>query len=283
MFKIGDFSRFSRVSVKMLRHYDQLGLLKPAHVDPFTNYRYYSVDQLPRLNRLIALKDLGFTLEQIARLLNDDLSAEQIKGMLKLKRAEIEQQVQAEERKLARVEARLKYIELEDRFPAYEVIVRQIEPQLVASIRRTVQAGENSAEEMFEQIEAHVARFKARADTPPLIIYHDAEYHERNIDIEVAVPINRRLPENKQVVIYELSYVENMACTIHTGSYTTINHAYHILFSWLETNNYRLAGPPRELYLRFGADNVGYELPPAYLATEPAAYVTELQLPFEKA
>ena len=70
MFKIGDFSKFSRVSVKMLRHYDELGLLKPALVDPATNYRYYSADQLPRLNRIIALKDLGFTLEQVGRLFN---------------------------------------------------------------------------------------------------------------------------------------------------------------------------------------------------------------------
>ena len=96
MFRIGDFSKFSRVSIKMLRHYDEIGLLKPVHVDPFTSYRYYSVDQLPRLNRIIALKDLGFTLEQITRLLDEGLSAEQIKGMLKLKRAEIEQQLQAE-------------------------------------------------------------------------------------------------------------------------------------------------------------------------------------------
>jgi DNA-binding transcriptional MerR regulator len=71
MFKIGDFSRFSRVTVKMLRHYDEIGLLKPARVDPFTGYRYYTADQLPRLNRIIALKDLGFTLEQIGSLLDD--------------------------------------------------------------------------------------------------------------------------------------------------------------------------------------------------------------------
>jgi DNA-binding transcriptional MerR regulator len=169
MFKIGDFSRFSRVSVKMLRHYDEIGLLKPAHVDSLTNYRYYSADQLPRLNRIIALKELGFTLEQIARLLDDELPAEQIKGMLKLKRAEIEQQLQAEERRLAQVEIRLRQIELEEQLPAYDVIVRDIDPQWVASIRRPVRFEGDEVGDAFETIEAYVARYKARALAPPLI------------------------------------------------------------------------------------------------------------------
>lgn len=67
MFKISEFSRFTRVSVKMLRHYDEIGLLRPAHIDPVNNYRYYSADQLPRLNRIIALKDLGFSLSEIGK------------------------------------------------------------------------------------------------------------------------------------------------------------------------------------------------------------------------
>ena len=107
MFKIGEFSRLSRVSVRMLRHYDQLGLLTPSQIDPFTNYRYYSADQLPRLNRILALRDLGFSLEQIAGVLDEDLPADQLLGMLKLKRAEIEEQMQAERLRLARLEARI--------------------------------------------------------------------------------------------------------------------------------------------------------------------------------
>ncbi len=74
LFKIGDFSQIGQVSVRMLRHYDELGLLKPAYVDRLTDYRYYSIEQLPKLNRLLALKDLGFSLVQIAALLNNDLT-----------------------------------------------------------------------------------------------------------------------------------------------------------------------------------------------------------------
>src|SRR5215510_12388342 len=107
MFRIGEFSKLSRVSVRMLRYYDQLGLLQPSHTDPFTNYRYYSADQLLRLNRILALRDLGFSLDQIANMLDEELSQEQLKGMLRLKRAEIEQQIETEQLRMARLEARI--------------------------------------------------------------------------------------------------------------------------------------------------------------------------------
>src|SRR5512143_322161 len=113
MFKIGDFSKLSQVSVKALRYYDELGLLKPVEVDRFTGYRYYSADQLPRLHRILALKDLGLSLEQIAQLLDDDLPAAQLRGMLRLKQVELRAQMQEEQARLARVAARLNQIEQE--------------------------------------------------------------------------------------------------------------------------------------------------------------------------
>src|SRR5512136_2701540 len=119
MLKIGDLSKLSRVSVKTLRYYDETGLLKPTQVDRFTGYRYYSFDQLPRLNRILALKDLGFALEQIAQLLSEDLPAAQLRGMLRLRQAELSQHVQDELDQLTRVEARLRQIEQEDTMSTY--------------------------------------------------------------------------------------------------------------------------------------------------------------------
>src|SRR5438046_2580385 len=133
MFKIGDFSRLTKVSAKALRYYDELGLLRPACIDRFTGYRYYSAHQLPRLNRILALKDLGFSLDQIGTLLDEGLPAEQIRGMLKLKREEIRQLVAEEQARLARVEARLRQIEQEDAMPEHEVILKRLEPMTVAS------------------------------------------------------------------------------------------------------------------------------------------------------
>lgn len=96
MLKIGEFSTIARVSDVLLRHYDQLDLFKPAYVDPDSGYRYYTIDQLPDLNRILALRDLGFSLEQVGRLVSDNISAEEVQGMLKLKRAQIEQLVSEE-------------------------------------------------------------------------------------------------------------------------------------------------------------------------------------------
>jgi DNA-binding transcriptional MerR regulator len=133
MLKIGDFSRLAQVSVDTLRHYDTLGLLKPTEVDPLTGYRYYAHHQLGRLNRILALKDLGLSLDQIAPMLEDDVSAEQLKGMLKLKRAEIEEHIDAEHERLARVEARLRQIELESNLSGHDVIIKNVRPILIAS------------------------------------------------------------------------------------------------------------------------------------------------------
>ncbi len=282
MFKIGDFSRFSRVSIKMLRHYDEIDLLKPAHVDTFTRYRYYTADQLPRLNRIIALKELGFSLEQIATLLDDDLNAGEIRGLLKLKRAEIEQRLREEQARLAQVEARIQQIELEDGIPPYDVVLRQIPAQKVATMREVVQVNTRRISHMFETVEAFVARHTAREISPPLMIYHDAEYREDHIDVEVAIPINKTIPQNDDVNILMLSAVPEMACVVHTGDYDSMSKALNVLFNWIDTHDYDVAGATREVYLRFGANNEGYILPDAYLANHADEFVTELQIPIEK-
>src|SRR5690348_11923676 len=114
MFTIGDFARHGQVSVRMLRHYDAIGLLRPAHVDPVTGYRSYTAHQLSRLNRVVALKDLGFTLDQVGMIVDDDIDVEQLRGMLRLRREELQTQIAADTARLARVEARLRVIEKED-------------------------------------------------------------------------------------------------------------------------------------------------------------------------
>src|SRR5713226_2408433 len=136
--KIGEFARVAQVSIATLRHYEKLGLLKPAVLDPDTGYRYYSLDQLPRVNRLLALRDLGFSLEQIAQLLEEDLSLEQLRGMFTLKQAQTQQMIDTEQARLARIAARLRQIEQEGKMPTYEVLLKQVEPLLVASIRESI-------------------------------------------------------------------------------------------------------------------------------------------------
>lgn len=278
MFKIGEFSRLSRVSVRMLRHYDQLGLLTPSQTDPLTGYRYYSAGQLPRLNRILALRDLGFSLEQIAGMLDEDLSTEQLLGMLKLKRAEVEAQMKLEGQRLGRLEARIRQMNESQDSGAYDVIVRDIEPALAATYRE-VAADDDRIQQMFDLVETYVARFDgARADRPPFSIYYDEDYREKDVDAEVAVPLNYAIPETDSIRVRQLPRLSNVVCVVHVGEYSDIYLAYNSLLAWIEANGYRMVGPIREVYLRYGADGLDFGLPSTYLANDQNEYVTELQL-----
>ncbi len=282
MFKIGEFSRLSRVSVRMLRHYDQLGLLTPSQTDPFTGYRYYSAEQLPRLNRIIALRDLGFSLEQIAGMLEDDLTTDQLLGMLKLKRAEVEAQMKLEEQRLARLEVRIRQMSHSPAHAAYDVVLREVEPELAASYRE-VAADDDRIQHMFDMVEAYVAGFDgAHADKPPFSIYYDDEYREKDMDIEVAVPLKYAIPETESIRVRHLPRLVNVACAVHVGDYSEVYQAYNALLAWIEAHDYRMKGPIREVYLRYGADGLDFELPPTYLGNDKHEYVTELQLSVEK-
>jgi effector-binding domain-containing protein len=266
MLKIGDFSKLSQVTVKTLRYYDEVGLLKPAQVDDFTSYRYYSVDQLPRLNRILALKDLGLSLEQIGQLLDERLPPAQIRGMLRLKQAEIQQRVQDEQARLARVAARLKQIEQEDTMPTYDVVLKPVEPVLVASVRQTLQSYPQVGQ-LIGEVYGHLEQFGAGGICAA--IWHDEEYKDHDIDGEGVVLIDRRVPEGQRVKVYELP-AATMATAVHHGSYSNFSQAYNAILSWIETNGYRIVGPNREVYLKGGG------------AQDDESFVTEIQFPVEK-
>jgi effector-binding domain-containing protein len=271
MLKIGDFSRLSQVSIEALRHYDTLGLLKPVDVNQFTGYRYYAFHQLGRLNRILALKDLGFSLEQIAPVLEGEITAEQLRGMLKLKRAESEQRIDAEQERLARIEARLRQIEMETNMPNYEVVLKQVESQHVAAIRDTVPTYKDQAPlwgELYSALGPNHTQFAG----PCITVYYDEGYKERDVDLEVCQPMRGAIPVAGRVTARELPGA-TMAAVIHHGPYTTIGEAYNSLTRWLEGNGYRIAGPAREVNLQ----------PPAQagVQTDPNT-VTEVQFPVEK-
>src|SRR5689334_15276655 len=124
MFSIGEFAALTRISIRMLRHYDELGLLKPRHIDSRSGFRYYGADQLARLNRLIAFKDLGFSLEQIGLLLDANLSAEQLKAMFDQKKKEITQEAMELQHRLDQLDRRLADLEQVSTLPQSEVVVR---------------------------------------------------------------------------------------------------------------------------------------------------------------
>jgi DNA-binding transcriptional MerR regulator len=198
MLKIGEFSRLSQVTVKALHHYDDLGLLQPATIDKFTGYRYYTVQQLPRIHRIIALKELGLSLEQIGLMLDEEVGVEEMRGMLRLKRAEIQQQVQEDQRCLAMVDFRLRMIEAEDKMPELDVVVKRLEPMRVLSLRRVFH---NWAEVMA------VGKEIERADTVQHVqhkgifmnVFYGDEYRPDDFEIEFITPVRDEQTEDVQL------------------------------------------------------------------------------------
>ncbi len=251
MFKIGDFSKLAQVSVKTLRYYGELGLLKPAWIDRFTGYRYYSAEQLPRLNRILALKELGFSLEQIRRLARDDLPASELRGMMRMKWAELERQVQAEQARLKRVEARLRQIEQEGALPAYEVVLKSVPPQKVIGIRRVI-PGFNHVPALLEELcgDLQARGMSINGTYPFLAIFFDIEFHERGVDVEAAMPCSGLSSKLLQPGVHELEGVDSMACAVHNGAYERLGEAYNAMMTWIELNGYRVAGPNRDVYLQ---------------------------------
>lgn len=282
MLKIGDLSKLSQVSVKTLRYYDEVGLLKPSQVDRFTGYRYYSIDQIPRLNRILAFKDLGLSLEQIGRLLDEDLPPAQIRGMLRMKQAEIQDQLQDEQSRLRRIEARLRQIELEDSMPTYDIVLKKVDPQKVISIRDTLPTYGDQIHLWIELANYLIAR-KAKAAGPSITIYHDPEYRERDVELETATPVSAPLPESQRVKMSELPGIDLAATLIHKGRYENFGQSYAALASWIEANGYRITGPNREVYLLCAA-NV-YDDPTVFgefVTENPDEFLTEIQFPVGK-
>ena len=273
MFKIGDFSRLSLVSVKALRYYDELGLLKPARVDEFTGYRYYSASQLTRLNRILAMKDMGLSLEQIALLLDKELTPDQIRGMLRLKHVELRQQLVEGQARLARIEAWLQAFEQEVTMPAYDVVLKKVAPLQVAQLRGVAPSMEQigpTLDRLFDQVMGYISQHGATPVGPGITLYYDTEYCERDISVGACMSFEGSLNDGEQVKVGELPAVETMASVIHHGSFSTMGQAYNAISKWIETNGYHISGPTREL-------NIEYER-----GDDQSKFVTEIQFPVEK-
>ena len=271
MIRIGDFSKLSRVSAKTLRYYDEMNLLKPVEVDALTGYRLYEYSQLSILHRILALKDLGFSLEEIGRLLDDDLSVEQMRGMLKLRETEARQRVRDEGERLERIRARLRQIEQEDGMSKYDVVIKSVDEIKVASVRGVVPTPPEQGG-LWQELEDYLAMKNVRPISACLTLYHDDEFKERDWDIEVCEPIEAELQESSSVKVRTLPAVRTLASTIHNGPFVTIGEAYNAIGKWITDNGYKIVGPCREIYLHNASDGN---------QNDPNT-VSEIQFPVEK-
>lgn len=270
MFSIGEFARHGRVSVRMLRHYDAIGLLRPACVDPVSGYRFYQAGQLAELNRVIALKDLGFTLEQVQAILAEKVTAAELRGMLRLRRAEIRAQIEAETARLARVEARLLTIEDEARVPIDGVVVKRLAPVRVGELTGKAAGYEPDAitpviQPLYCELWQRLASAGVAAAGPAIAYYEDAPAGDDAIVVHAAVPVVAEAAGGAGFSVVDLAEVESAAAIIHHGSMDDVLSTGQALARWIDASGYRSAGYAREITLAWSPD--------------PDQWVTELQQP----
>jgi DNA-binding transcriptional MerR regulator/effector-binding domain-containing protein len=271
MFRIGDFSRLGMVTVHALRHYDALGLLKPAHTDA-NGYRYYSAAQLPRLHRLLAFREMGLSLDEIARLMDAELPSATVRALLNERRAALQRQISGQQAQLERLEAWLGQFEYEGgtKMAETQITIKSVAPFKVASIRQVAPTIEAMTGYLGE-IHDYLTQNGVQRSAPDLIAFYHTGFRTENLDIEAAVPVSAELLENGRIMLREMPPVAQMLSYIHRGSYANLRVSYVAIADWMEAQGYRfisgLGG--REIYLRH--DPSGNE-----------AHEVEIQFPVEK-
>lgn len=268
LFKISVFSRLSKVSLKTLRYYDQIGLLKPRKVDHETGYRYYSADQLLEINRIFIYKELGFTLPQIIHLLHEDITFKDIQGMFKLKKNEIQRIIDIEQAKLARIEERMQLLESEGQVETVqEIRIKAEDAQQFLSLK--AHGREEDIPDLFRTFN-HILLKETRqlTQSPQVVLWKEIEDQEDEFEFEVGYFLSRELPSYPDTFQLRILPPEPMMATMtfrsdsHFASTACVD-----LAKWIEKNNYQIKEnePGREIYLP--------------LSTSQGAQLMEIQIP----
>lgn len=268
--RIGDFSRMGGVSVKTLRFYAEKGLLAPAQIDPATGYRYYRIEQIDMLALIVNLRAAGFTLAEISQAQEAKLNPDRLKLLIEAKRIALAAEQNAVAERIAVASALSQCLEANPPELLGRLRLTRIPAQL-AHTRRLCDADKDATiTTLFERAEAAVAQHERRADVAPFLILREPP------QTEVCIPITAKMPG----LTTKLIPGHDLACSlVYEGDYSQTSAAVTDIEQWVDAAGFRPAGPMREIYHRFGADQEGYSLPGKMLAERTHQYVTEVSLP----
>ncbi|MDH6366411.1 MULTISPECIES: MerR family transcriptional regulator [unclassified Breznakia] len=267
MFKIGEFSKLTQVSVRMLRYYDENGLLKPATVDADTGYRMYAVDQIPRLNKIIYLRDSGFSVAEILEALEYS-DTQKTLAQLDQKLNVIKQNIEDEKEKLNKIRIAKQQLSDGKQTIHYNTSIKSIPGYQVISLRRILPDYYHEGE-LWKELSTYLKQYQIRTNEETFSIYHDMDYREQDVDVELCVQVDKEYDDIFPCVYRYVEPVEFMACTMVYGEFSNIAKAYQTFASWLEKNDqYTMAGSSRQIVHR-GPWN----------EENPDAYLTEIQIP----
>jgi DNA-binding transcriptional MerR regulator len=277
MLKIGEFAALAQISIRMLRHYDDLGLLKPDHIDAISGYRYYTPEQLPRLNRILALKEMGLSLDEVRLLLNETLTAEEISGMLKLRLTQTQHLIASEQARLRRLETRLHQIEQEGHLPDVEIVVKSLPALRILSLTGTGYPGD-----LFQQLRVLLQAYCLSDYVRGYItLYHSSLEFQRTgrreggVVNEVGWMLKDGVdsltapPRDCPVSIRQIPAYSQVASLVSTRPDRERHLDAQVLWLWMRQHGYRLIAPSREIYLRRPG------------LSRPDTYLTEMLFPIE--
>ena len=243
------------MSVRMLRHYDSVGLLRPAQVDRLTGYRSYHAAQLARLNRIVALKELGFTLAQVQVILDEKVGVAELHGMLRLRQAELQTQVTNDAARLAQVRARLDIIEREGAMPFDDVVVKQIPAVRVAELSGIAASFEpESIGPVIGPLYDELCRRLDAAEIVPVgagVAYYEA-LADGAVRAHACLPVSAEALVEQNFRIVDLPGIERAATIVHRGSMDGVMSTIQTLARWIDANGFRSTGNSRELYIAVG-------------------------------
>lgn len=270
MFRIGEFSKLTQVSVRMLRYYGEYGLLKPAQTDAFTGYRMYSVEQISQLNKIVFLRDAGFGVGEMAELLanwDEALVARRFRE----KQEEIRLAIRAEEEKLDRLRRAMESPGPHAELLHYDVMIKNIPAHQVLSYRKVIP--DYYAEGMmWKEMALFAQENKIQLTGETFSIYHDVEYKEQDVDVELCAHVSHMGTDGSGFTYRCTAPVEQMACTMVYGPFERIAGAFQSFAGWLAKHEqYKMGNSSRQIVHR-GPWN----------EEEPEKYLTEIQIPLQK-
>lgn len=247
MLKIGEFSKLSRVSIRMLRHYDDIGLLKPAEIDRFTGYRYYTPGQLTVMGRITALKDMGFQLADIVKILEIYGDREALDTYFEKRQAELRVISETAEYQMRLLDTARKRLRKEQDM-SYNVSIKTIPERYAATVHMTIPRYEEEGM-VWQILNEETGPLNIIPAEPCLVAaeYLDDEYKEKDVELIAWKTVKGKYPDTEHVKFKTLPAVKVASCMVK-GGYEQMPDVYGAVISWVSENGYACAGPMFNIY-----------------------------------